>query len=156
MRTSFFSLAALPMAVLAGCGGGGPGGHPPGAMPTATVVGMSGGAVASSDGKLALSIPAGAVGGDVTITTEPATPPAAGAVGTVYEIGPTGTQFAMPVTLTLRYTAADVAGMPESSLRVATFAGGSWQLLPGAVVDTQAKTVSGVTTHLSPYAIIAE
>ena len=58
-------------------------------MPTATVVGMTGGAVTSSDGKLALSIPAGAVGSNVTITTEPATPPAAGAVGTVYEIGPT-------------------------------------------------------------------
>jgi hypothetical protein len=144
------------MVVLAGCGGGGPGGHPPGGMPTATVVGMTGGAVTSSDGKLALSIPPGAVGSNVTITTEPATPPAEGAVGTVYEIGPTGTQFAMPVTLTLHYTAADVSGMAESSLRVATFAGGSWQLLPGAVVDTQAKTVSGVTTHLSPYAIIAE
>ena len=30
----------------------------------------------------------------------------------------------MPVTLTLHYTAADVSGMTESSLRVATFAGG--------------------------------
>ncbi len=151
------------MVVLAGCGGGGgggggggAGGHPPGGMPTATVVGMTGGAVTSSDGKLALAIPAGAVGGNVTITTEPATPPAAGAVGTVYEIGPSGTQFAMPVTLTLHYAAADVAGMTESSLRVATFAGGSWQILPGAVVDTQDKTVSGVTTHLSPYAIVTE
>ena len=149
------------MVVLAGCGGGGgggggAGGHPPGGMPTATVVGMTGGAVTSSDGKLALAIPAGAVGGNVTITTEPATPPAAGAVGTVYEIGPSGTQFAMPVTLTLYYAAADVAGMTESSLRVATFAGGSWQILPGAVVDTQNKTVSGVTTHLSPYAIVTE
>ena len=150
------------MLVLAGCGGGGggggggAGGHPPGGMPTATVVGMTGGAVTSSDGKLALAIPAGAVGGNVTITTEPATPPAAGAVGTVYEIGPSGTQFAMPVTLTLHYAASDVAGMTESSLRVATFAGGSWQILPGAVVDTQARTVSGVTTHLSPYAIVTE
>ena len=70
---------------------------------------MTGGAVTSSDGKLALSIPAGAVGSNVTITTEPATPPAAGAVGTVYEIGPSGTQFAMPVTLTLHYAAADVS-----------------------------------------------
>ena len=75
------------MVVLAGCGGGGPGGHPPGGMPTATVVGMTGGAVTSSDGKLALSIPAGAVGSNVTITTEPATPPAEGAVGTVYRSG---------------------------------------------------------------------
>src|SRR4029078_9600709 len=86
----------------------------------------------------------------------PAAAPAAGAVSTVYEIGPTGTQFAMPVTLTLHYDATALAGASESSLRVAAFAGGWWQLLPGAVVDTQARTVSGVTTHLSPYAIVTE
>ena len=34
--------------------------------------------------------------------------------------------------------------MPETSLRVATFAAGSWQLLPGAVVDTAAKTRVGL------------
>ena len=120
------------------------------------LVGPSGGALSSSDGNLAVSIPPGALPADVTITTEPATAPAQGAVGTVYEIGPTGTQFAMPVTLTLHYDAANLAGAAESSLRVATFAGGAWQLLPGAVVDRQAKTVSGVTTHLSPYAIVTE
>jgi hypothetical protein len=120
------------------------------------MVGPSGGALTSSDGKLAVDIPAGALTGDVTITTEAAAAPAAGAVGTVYEIGPTGTQFAMPVTLTLHYDMAMLNGAAESSLRVATFANGAWQLLPGAVVDANAKTVSGVTTHLSPYAVIPE
>ena len=120
------------------------------------LVGPSGGAVASSDGNLAVNIPAGALPADVTITTAPAEAPATGAVGTVYEIGPTGTQFAMPVTLTLHYDTVMLNGATESALRVATFAGGAWQLLPGAVVDKQAKTVSGVTTHLSPYAIVTE
>ena len=120
------------------------------------VVGTSGGAVTSSDGNLAVNIPAGALPSNVTITTEPAEAPATGAVGTVYEIGPTGTQFAMPVTLTLHYDAAALSGASESSLRVATYAAGAWQLLPGAMIDTQAKTVSGVTTHLSPYAIVTE
>ena len=139
-----------------GCGGGGSSQPTPGGMPTMTMVGPSGGSVSSTDGNLAVNIPAGALPADVTITTEPAEAPAAGAVGTVYEIGPTGTQFAMPVTLTLHYDMTALSGASESSLRVATFAGGSWQLLPGAVVDTQAKTVSGVTTHLSPYAIVTE
>ncbi|HXU04737.1 MAG TPA: hypothetical protein VN903_27430 [Polyangia bacterium] len=141
----------------AACGGGGSSKQPPGGgMPTMKLVGPSGGAVSSSDGNLAVNIPAGALPADVTITTEPAAAPATGAVGTVYEIGPTGTQFAMPVTLTLHYDAAALNGAAASSLRVATFAGGAWQLLPGAVVDTQAKTVSGVTTHLSPYAVVTE
>src|SRR3954468_17553981 len=150
LYTCIFS--SLTLAV--GCGGGSS--KPPAGAPTMTVVGMSGGALMSSDGNLAVNIPAGALPGNVTITTEPAAAPATGAVGTVYEIGPTGTQFAMPVTLTLHYDMTALSGASESSLRVATFAGGSWQLLPGAVVDTHAKTVSGVTTHLSPYAIVTE
>src|SRR3954454_24489519 len=152
LHTSIF--CSLTLAAV-GCGGGGSS-QPGGGMPTMKMVGPSGGAVSSSDGKLAVNIPAGALPADVTITTEPAAAPAMGAVGTVYEIGPTGTQFTMPVTLTLHYDMAALSGANESSLRVATFAGGSWQLLPGAVVDTHAKTVSGVTTHLSPYAIVTE
>ncbi len=120
------------------------------------VVGTTGGAIASTDGQLALVIPAGAVSGDVTVTVAPAEAPASGAVGEVYEIGPTGTQFAKPVVLTLKYGTASLGSTSPSLLRVATYAGGAWQLLPGAVVDTNAKTVSGLTTHLSPYAIVAE
>jgi hypothetical protein len=148
-------LCSLTLAA-AGCGGGGSSQHPGGGMPTMKMVGPSGGAVSSSDGNLAVNIPAGALPADVTVTTEPVEAPAMGAVGTVYEIGPTGTQFAMPVTLTLHYDSAMLNGAATSSLRVATFAGGAWQILPGAMVDTQAKTVSGVTTHLSPYAIVTE
>src|SRR3954454_8199068 len=152
LHTSIF--CSLTLAAV-GCGGGGSS-QPGGGMPTMKMVGPSGGAVSSSDGNLAVKIPAGALPADVTITTEAATAPAAGSVGTVYEIGPTGTQFAMPVTLTLHYDMSALGGAAESSLRVATFAGGSWQLLPGAVATEQAKTVSGVTTHLPPYAIVSE
>src|SRR3954451_16844304 len=80
------SLGALALA-LAGCGGvKSP--TPPGGPPVEQVVGTSGGQVASSDGQLAVAIPAGAVGGDVTISVAAAEAPAAGAVSTVYEIGP--------------------------------------------------------------------
>jgi hypothetical protein len=151
LHTSIF--CSLTLAAV-GCGGGSS--KPPAAAPTMKVVGTSGGALSSSDGNLAVNIPPGALPGNVTITTEPAAAPADGSVGTVYEIGPTGTQFAMPVTLTLHYEMSALGGAAESSLRVATFAGGSWQLLPGAAVNKQAKTVSGVTTHLSPYAIVTE
>ena len=144
----------LCAAVAVGCGGGSK--STPGATAPATaVVGKSGGAVSSMDGNVGVTIPAGALGTDVMITVAPAEAPASGAVGTVYEIGPTGTQFAMPVALKLHYDPAGLGGMPETSLRVATFAAGSWQLLPGAVVDTAAKTVSGLTMHLSPYAIVS-
>src|SRR5438552_4693684 len=106
-RSIFVALTLAVAGLVPGCGGGSSG-KPPGGAPTMMMVGPSGGALTSSDGQLAVDIPAGALTGAVTITTEPAAAPAAGAVGTVYEIGPTGTQFAMPVTLTLHYAAGDV------------------------------------------------
>jgi collagen type VII alpha len=122
---------------------------------TSAVVGPSGGMLASSDGALQVAIPAGALPSNVTVTIVPTTPPGSGAIGTTYEIGPTGTQFAMPVTLTFDYGATSLGGVDPSLLRVATFAAGSWQLLSGASFDTQAQTVSGTTTHLSPYGLTA-
>jgi hypothetical protein len=155
-RVGFGTLAATSLGALlaAGCGGG----HPPAATgPTASaVVGTAGGTVMTADGALKVAIPAGALPADVTVTVTPTSAPGGGAVGTVYEIGPTGTQFSSPVTLSLHYDSANLNGASEGSLRVATFAGGSWQILAGAAVDTSTKTVTGTTTHLSPYGIVAE
>jgi hypothetical protein len=122
---------------------------------TSAVVGTTGGMVASSDGTLQVAIPAGALAGSVTVTIVPTASPGTGSVGTVYEIGPTGTQFAIPVTLTFDYSATNISGTDPSMLRVATYAAGSWEILSGAAVDMQAQMVSGTTMHLSPYGIVS-
>ena len=151
MRRFFRSGLCGSLAVLAlGCGSGS---LQSGKEMTSAVVGMTGGMVASSDGALQVVIPAGALSSDVMVTVEPIATPGAGSVGKVYEIGPTGTQFATPVTLTLDYSGMNLAGTDPSMLRVATYAAGSWQILSGASVDMQGMTVSGTTTHLSPYGI---
>jgi hypothetical protein len=116
---------------------------------------MTGGDLASADGALQVAIPAGALPSNVIVSVTPTTSPGSGSIGTVYEIGPTGTQFTTPITLTLQYDSTKLAGTDPSMLRVATYASGSWQMLPGAKVDTQAKTVSGTTTHLSPYTLVS-
>jgi hypothetical protein len=152
MKISRSLASTLSLALIAaGCGSGSLGG--PSEM-TSTPVGTTGGTASSSDGSLKVVIPAGALPSNLTVTVEPAASPG-GELGTTYEIGPTGTQFAMPVTLTLDYAGIALNGTAESSLRVATHTASGWQILPGAVVDTNAKTVSGLTTHLSPYAIVA-
>ena len=73
MRALSFHTSILCSLTLAavGCGGGGGSGKQPpgGGMPTMKLVGPSGGAVASSDGNLAVNIPAGALPADVTVTT---------------------------------------------------------------------------------------
>ena len=110
----------------------------------------------TADGALKVAIPAGALAADMTVTVTPTSSPGGGAVGTVYEIGPSGTQFSAPVTLSLHYDPANLNGAAEGSLRVATFAAGTWQILAGAAVDTSAKIVTGTTTHLSLYGLILE
>ena len=151
MRT-FLKLGLCPLLALgfAGCGSSLP---TESTQMTSEVVGTAGGMLASSDGFLRVAIPAGALPADVTLTIVPTTPPGSGAIGTVYEIGPTGTQFAIPATLTFAYSATSLGATDPSLLRVATFAAGSWQILSGASLDPKGETVSGTTTHLSPYGI---
>jgi hypothetical protein len=119
--------------------------------PSSTVVGTAGGTVESTDGVITVNIPAGAVSGDVTVTVTPESAPPAGAVGAVYDIGPSGTVFNSPVTMTFHYALASLGGAAPSSLRAATYGANTWQILAGGSVDTSAQTVSGTTMHLSPY-----
>ena len=97
-----FALAAV---LLAGCGGKNDASSP---APVASgSIGPAGGTVASSDGRIALAIPAGALGaateirivelsGDaVPASFRPAAP------DKVYRLEPSGTVFAVPVRVTL-------------------------------------------------------
>ena len=120
---------------------------------TQVVIGMAGGTATSGDGSLKVTIPAGAMSADTTITIVPITSPAAGNVGQVFEIGPTGMSFAQPITLTFRYTATEITGHVPTELNVSTFANGSWLPSAASVVDPNADTVSATTTHLSPWGL---
>lgn len=86
------------------CGGGG--GDASGVAPTArATIGAAGGTVASADGRVALTIPAGALGNatEIRITElaaaeQPASVRAASPLR-VYRLEPSGTQFAVPARL---------------------------------------------------------
>ena len=116
-------------------------------------IGPSGGSVTSADGAWEMIVPSGALGSAVTVTVTPSSMP--GAIGTAYDIEPTGTTFATPVTMTFHYGAVDVGGITPDQIVPAVFAGGSWTALDGYSLDTGAETVSGTTTHLSPYGAVA-
>jgi hypothetical protein len=103
-----------------------------------------------------MTVPSGALPSNTTITIEEIAAPVGGALGKTYEIGPTGTQFVEPVTLSFKYTAADLAGADPSDLEVATVVDGAWVGLTGGSVDATAQLVTGQTTHLSPYGIHAK
>jgi hypothetical protein len=121
---------------------------------TQATVGPGGASLSTPDGVLALTIPAGALTEAVTVTLAPTTPPLPGAVGAAFEIGPAGTKLASPARVVIRYVTAELeAGSPDA-LVVATVVDGRWQPLAETSVQTATFTVSGETSHFSPYALV--
>jgi hypothetical protein len=97
-------LAVVSLAALAQLGCGGSSSSPPPPPPphtSATVPAATGGTVALSGGA-AVQIPAGALATDTTITIQQSTITApTSTVGAVYDLGPSGTTFSQPVTVTI-------------------------------------------------------
>ena len=118
------------------------------------VIGPSGGTLSTPDDTIALTVPRGALDHDVTFTVGPTTSPLAGALATVFEIGPLGTQFAQPAAIAIRYTDAELAGGGSSDLVVATVVEGRWQALDRGSLDPARSLVRGDTPHLSLFAIV--
>jgi|HubBroStandDraft_1064217.scaffolds.fasta_scaffold00824_7 hypothetical protein len=123
----------------------------------ATNIGQAGGTIGILGVKV--TIPAGALTATlpITIALSAQTGPV-GTVGQVFEIGPTGTTFAQPITIAFDYTATELLGLPPSDFAVetSTNSGASWTPLSQIVVDITAQTIAGQTTHLSPYALVEQ
>jgi uncharacterized protein YjdB len=120
------------------------------------VVGVAGGSLASTDNGVRLTIPAGAVAGDMALTitptsTPPAPPSGTHAVrGTTYVFGPEGTTFGSPVTVTIKYDPAALPGwVLPTDLVLQRWNGTQWSKLTNLVVDPVAHTVRGRTPGFS-------
>lgn len=126
---------------------------PPEVDPTAICtqrVGPEGGTLrcGEEDG-LRIMIPEGALTEPVEITVD-VEPARDGSVGPVYEIGPSGTRFARPVTLEL--SLGEAGREHQGWLALSTEDAGSWRTLRAPRFDRERGVVSGETWHLSPYA----
>jgi len=135
----------LACALIAGCSSN--------ENPPPNRIGPAGGTVSSSDGKLRVIVPAGALAAETELTISVVSSPPAGSLTPVYRLGPDGTAFAKQVTLELSYAGADAE---EKLLRVANWVEGGWLRLPLEKLDPAAKTVSGSTWHLSDYGVVQE
>jgi murein DD-endopeptidase MepM/ murein hydrolase activator NlpD len=125
----------------------------PSLSPTSAVVGQAGGTVATAGGGVRLDLTANALTGPTTLSIEPAVSAPFGNLLNAIEIGPTGTSFAAPATLSLAYAASLVPPeWTQSSLTLAVASGSDWIDLP-SFVNTDTKVVSAPLTHLSTYAI---
>jgi adhesin/invasin len=123
------------------------------------LVSPAGTAFNTQDGILALVIPAGAVGSNVSLTVQPnPNPPANPRLlpNTAYDLG-SGATFAQPFTITIKYNPASVASdSPESGLQLYELNGSSWKVVDGSTVNLANKTVTGAVSHVGTFAVLMQ
>lgn len=101
-------------------------GQPVGAATTQTI-GPAGGALTSSDGKLTLNFPAGALAKETPVSIQPIENKAFGGVGAAYRLLPADATYQKAATATWQYTDADVNGSTPDALGMAAQqANGVW------------------------------
>ncbi len=71
-------------------------------------------------------------------------------MSTVINIGPAGTQFAIPATITVDYSESNLGGGSEDDITIYTNDGGGWAALM-TTVDTDSNRASAEVTHLSDF-----
>lgn len=112
------------------------------------ITAAAGGTLATDSGSAALDVPAGALAADTTLTVAVAAKES-GTATSVFDFGPTGTQFQTPVTLKLKYD-----GDPGTDKKavLATYTDGAWVEVPGS--SLAGGVVSGEISHFSKFSVI--
>jgi hypothetical protein len=111
-----------------------------------------GGSIKSTDGRVELIIPEGALSSKTTISIQPIGNNAPGGVGNGYEFEPSGTTFNTAVQLIFHYTKEELDGTLAGFKNMATqHKDGKWYKLKNILVDTTAKTITSSIKHFSSY-----
>ncbi|ACL66590.1 outer membrane adhesin like protein [Anaeromyxobacter dehalogenans 2CP-1] len=159
---------AAALVLLLACGGGGgssssgkgyPQPSPKGrvlGLSSAATIGAQGGTLVSPDGLLTIAIPAGAVASPVAFTVDEITNTAPGALdpAKAYRLGPEGTTFSAPVSLTF---VAAAPGAPLDGIAVAyQERQGFWLRYRDRDVarDLAAGTVTVASLHFSDWSLV--
>jgi hypothetical protein len=125
----------------------------PTGTPVSKSIGQAGGTLLSADGKLLLTIPAGALTVATNITIQPVTSTMPGSLGLSYDLKPNGTKFAVPVTLTFHYDSTQAVDKDPNFLFIAyQDSSGAWKGdATNRDVDTVAKTTTLSVSHFTTF-----
>jgi hypothetical protein len=122
--------------------------------PTSAKIGPAGETLNSSEGKLSISIPAGAVTRETEIAIQPAQDESGESFGPVYQLSPEGTTFPQPVTLAWHLSDSDLSTTNLDNLIVRTKpASGVWHPQPDVQRDETAHTISVAANHFSQWGL---
>lgn len=117
-------------------------------------IGPAGGTITSSDGKVSIVIPEGALPANTTISIQPITNNGPLGLGLGYRFEPEGTTFAKPITINFLYDDKLLDDASEEFLWIITQASdGTWNAMLKSETNKTTKTVSVQTTHFSDWAI---
>ena len=160
LRNRFGTTLALALGLAIACdGGNGPSG--PDGNDGSGVVGPAGGTVQLQT-QAGVSVPAGAVASEVTITITPVSMPAAlaaaGAIGQAYRFAPEGQQFLLPVEVFVFVPNSALAGVDPTDLTLLATTATGLENLTGITIDisTAGITVRGHVTHFTVIAAAVE
>lgn len=130
-------------------------GQPLGAAVTKQI-GSAGGSLSSADGRVTLTIPAGALSANTTISIQPIENTAPNGIGQSYDFLPNGQQFAKPITVTLNYSDAELVGTAPELLQFGfQNSKNVWAGKANLQVNKAAHTVSAQIKHFSRWAFYA-
>ncbi|OGW44344.1 MAG: hypothetical protein A2132_03750 [Nitrospirae bacterium RBG_16_43_11] len=159
MQKSLIFLPIIIALLLTACGAGSSGGNTESGTTSnneSKSISPNGGVVTSSDGKAKIIVPSGALNQSSDITVAAISNQPSGNIGTAYEFGPDGTTFSQPVTIFISYAETSLPfGVSESDIKLGRVTNNQWQAITDSAVDTVANVVSGTTTHLSTYGVMA-
>lgn len=118
-------------------------------------IGAAGGALASADGGVTVTIPAGALAADTTVGIQPIADTAPGGIGDSFALTPTGQTFSQPVQVSFTYTDDDLDGTSADFLGIAAQDdSGRWLWQPTVAIDAAARRVSVMTAHFSNWSML--
>jgi len=113
-----------------------------------------GGSIISSDGKMKIIIPAGAVSKKTTFSIQPATNLMPNGSGKSYQMEPSGIIFQVPLQIIFYYTDAETKGNSPELLAIAVQDDKGQWLTPNKVTtDTIAKIIKAEILHFSSYVL---
>jgi hypothetical protein len=119
-------------------------------------IGSEGGMIRSSNGRITLDVPAGALDHRVTISIrelDNGALPSGGVRDTGFELLPEGLTFAKPVTLTLAYQDDALPQADTTWLRIVQILDDGRLAVPDPATGAPAGTVSAQLAHFSKYAV---
>lgn len=121
-----------------------------------TPVGPDGGTVVAADGAVEFVFPNGALSEEVDIIVQAVSDPLNSpgmAPGLTFRFLPSGTQFEVPATLTVRYDPAALGSLDPNALRIQKLVDGDWVQIEGSTVNTAENTVTAKLSSFSVYGV---